>query len=460
MRMRNVVLVVVAAVVMFAAAAVWYVWWPEIAPGQRPTTFDPSLVAKGAKLAAVGNCISCHTVPGREAFAGGLPLPTPFGTIYSSNITPDPETGIGKWNETAFQRAMENGVDREGHHLYPVFPYDHFTLVTAADNKALYAYLMTRTAVRTEPQEASLRFPYSFRPLIAGWKLFYFDSGRYVPGTQQDTEWNRGKYLAEGLGHCGSCHTPRWGSGAEDRSRHFDGGEAEGWNAYPINATSVAPVPWTVDDLTFYLRHGYHQVHGVSRGPMAEVTANLGELPDADVKAIATYVVSLMGEPSDERKQRAKTVLDQTGHGPGRSLPSGDSQLAVKAPGNGTGEAIYTATCATCHESARSLPFGGMNFLLSTAVNADNPQNIINVTLFGLPPANGEASAVMPAFRGALSDQQLADVLAYMRQRFTDKPAWSGLADQVWRTRSGEHKVTVLPGDGIERGPENVGARK
>ena len=319
MKLSNVVLVIVAAVAVLAAGAFWYSWWPEISPEQRPVALEPALVSKGARLAAVGNCISCHTLPGHDAFAGGLPITTPYGTIYSSNITPDPDTGIGKWSEAAFQRAMEEGVDREGHHLYPVFPYDHFTLVSPDDNKAIYAYLMSRQPVHTEPQRESLRFPYNFRPLIAAWKLFYFDSGRYEPATKQSAEWNRGKYLAEGLGHCGSCHTPRWGSGAEDRSRHFDGGEAEGWNAYPINANSVAPVSWTVDDLTFYLRHGYHELHGVSRGPMAEVTGNLGMLPDEDVRAIASYVVSEMGEPSAEQQQRIETVLDQTGHGPGRN---------------------------------------------------------------------------------------------------------------------------------------------
>ena len=462
MRAIRVLSTIITLFIILGLAFFFLAWNSEIAPqkvaDRQP--FDPALVAHGASLAAVGNCIACHTVPGKEAFSGGLKLPTPFGTIYSTNITPDEETGIGLWSEAAFQRAMRHGVDRQGEHLYPAFPYDHFTRVTDDDNKALYAYLMTRTPVKATAPKNELPFPLDVRPILAGWKLLFFDDGAFTPDPQQSDEWNRGAYLAEGLGHCGACHTPRNSLGAEDKAKHFAGGEAEGWQAYAINADSRAPIPWDKDAIAFYLRHGYHELHGVSRGPMAEVTGNLAALPDADVEAIATYVASGMGEPSADRAAKGEELKKQFG-----SEADGFVTAAVDAKPSGDlashpGAQIYTATCASCHEAGKKPPFGGMNFHLSTAVNAPNPQNIINVTLFGLPPADGQASAVMPAFGGALNDQQVADLLGYLRQRFADgKPAWADLPQQVSRTRSGDYFVAVRPSEGIERAPSNVGAK-
>lgn len=437
-----------------------FAWRSEIAPEElgQHASFDPHLIAEGASLAAVGNCIACHTVPGKEAFSGGLAVPTPFGTIYSTNITPDPDTGIGRWSEAAFRRAMRQGVDREGNHLYPAFPYDHFTRVTDEDNRALYAFLMTRAPVKASAPKNELPFPLNVRPILAGWKTLFFKGGAYQADPSQSDEWNRGAYLAEGLGHCGACHTPRNELGAEDGGKHFAGGEAEGWQAYAINAQSVSPIPWDKDALAFYLRHGWHELHGVSRGPMAEVTGNLGRLSDSDINAIATYVASLMGTPSPERAQKAETLKAQYGNAnviPVSNGASKDSAELAALPG----AAIYGAACATCHDGGRP-PYGGMNFHLSTAVNAPNPQNIINVTMFGLPPADGAASAIMPAFGNALNDQQIADLLAYLRQRFTDKEPWGDLTGLVSRTRSGEHFVAVRPSDGIERAPLNVGAKE
>jgi mono/diheme cytochrome c family protein len=435
--------------VAFAALA----WRSEIEPVTATQHFEPALVKKGAELAAVGNCVACHTVPGAKTFAGGLALPTPFGTIYSTNITPDPETGIGTWSEAAFQRAMREGVDRLGRHLYPAFPYDHFTHVTDEDNRALYAFLMTREPVKATAPENDLAFPLGFRPILAAWKALYLDNGPFAPDPQQNEEWNRGAYLAEGLGHCGACHTPRNALGAIDQARHFAGGEAEGWVAYAINKDSPAPIPWDKNALTFFLRNGWHELHGVSRGPMAEVTGNLAGLPDSDIQAIATYVASRMGEPTPERKAAAERLRTEI------SKPAKIETVALDANA-APGEAIYRSACASCHESGRPPPFGGLDFRLSTAVHAPNPQNIINVTLFGLPPADGEASAVMPGFAATLNDQQVTDLLAYMRTRFAGGAEWTGVTELVRRTRSGDYKVAIRPADGIERAPQNVGAKE
>jgi mono/diheme cytochrome c family protein len=457
-------ILIIVGVAAFAALA----WRPAIDPIDPPAadSFDPALVQRGEQLAAVGNCIACHTVPGQKAFAGGLALPTPFGTIYSTNITPDPETGIGRWSDEAFLRAMHEGVDRSGRHLYPAFPYDHFTRVTDDDDRALYAYLMTREPVQGETPEHDLAFPYNIRALLAGWKLLYFDEGEFRPNPEESEEWNRGAYLPEGLGHCGGCHTPRNAMGAEDPDRHYEGGEAEGWVGYAIDESSPAPVPWDAESLAFYLRHGWHEHHGVSRGPMAEVTGNLAALPDEDVQAIAVYIASVMGEPTAEEQAAADRLIEQLSGRAGIRAPTSDSmaapiiQASAETDGEASGEAIYRSACAPCHEGSRPLPYGGLHFSLSTAIRAPNPQNIINVTLFGLPAADGEASSVMPGFAGALTDEEIAALLAYLREEFSDRPAWEGVAEQVGRTRSGEYKVTVRPSDGIERAPINVGAEE
>jgi mono/diheme cytochrome c family protein len=459
MRFFRVLLVLAVLLVIACVGFVALTWKSEIPRIARPDpgSFDPALVQRGAQLAAVGNCIACHTVPGNKAFAGGLPVPTPFGTIYSTNITPDEKTGIGNWSEEAFRRAMREGTDRDGTHLYPAFPYDHFTLVTDEDNRALYAYLMTRQPVDATAPRNDLIFPLNIRPLVAAWDMLFLKQGPYQPDPAQSEEWNRGAYLAEGLGHCGACHTPRNPLGAERRAAAYGGGEAEGWNAYAINRQSPAPIPWNRDSLAFYLRHGFHPEHGVSRGPMAEVTGNLAGLPDPDVAAIATYIASQIGPTSPERMLHSEELRKKVQTRPLALAASSDSP-AVPGKEEDRGAAIYRSACASCHDGTRPLPFGGLRFELSTAVNAPNPQNIINMVMFGLPPADGTLSAVMPGFGDSLSDADIVALLHHMRRTFTQQPDWTGLESQVAETRSGAHPVRVRPSDGIERGPANVGA--
>ncbi|KAB0677738.1 c-type cytochrome [Aureimonas leprariae] len=464
MKIARIALAGLGLVAVATVAGIAYAWEPAIDRVERPApaAFDGRLVAEGAKLAAVGNCIACHTVPGGKSFAGGLAIPTPFGTIHSSNITPDEETGIGRWSEAAFVRSMRRGVDREGNHLYPAFPYDHYTLVSDTDNRALYAYLMTRTPVRATPPPNDLPFPLNIRMSVAGWKLLFFREGEFRPDPTKSERVNRGAYLAEGLAHCGACHTPRNILGAEKKAEHWAGGEAEGWNSYAINRDSHAPIPWNSDALAHYLRHGWHAEHGVARGPMAEVTGNLAGLPDADVDAMAAYAADVMGPPAPERLAAAEGLRRYVagGGGPGGAAPAGDSLTAAVQPASTErGEAVYAAACATCHASGRPQPYGGLDFHLSTAVAAPDPGNIVTVVLHGLPPGDGDYSSVMPAFAGTLSDADAVALLAYMRRTFTDKPAWTDLEKLVADTRSGARHVVVRPADGIERSPTNVGAR-
>jgi mono/diheme cytochrome c family protein len=303
---------VAAALVIGGAVAAFAVIWrpaiPAIEP-PSPQAFDAALVRHGRDLAAIGNCNDCHTLRGGRDFAGGFPVPTPFGTIYSSNITPDAETGIGRWPEEAFRRAMRSGVDREGRHLYPTFPYDHFTNVTDEDDRALYAYLMTREPVHAPARDNQLSFPLDQRFVVAGWKLLFLHRGTYQPDLTRSAEWNRGAYLVEGLAHCGACHTPCNALGAERAGAPFAGGEVDNWYAYPINAQSPSLVPWDADALFAYLRDGWQPDHGTARGPMAQVVSNLSDVPDSDIRAIATYMAGVFGAPTPDRKRQSETML-------------------------------------------------------------------------------------------------------------------------------------------------------
>ena len=403
-----------------------------------PRAFDAALVQRGAELAALGDCRTCHTAPGGRAFAGGLPLETPFGTIYSTNITPDPQTGIGRWPEEAFRRAMREGVDRGGHHLYPAFPYDRFTLVTDEDDRAIYAYLMTRPPVQGRPPANRIRFPFNVRAFIGAWKALYFRPGPYRPDPAHDAAWNRGAYLAEGLGHCSSCHTPRNALGAERGDRHFDGGEAEGWHAYAINARSTAPVPWTADALYAYLSRGWQPEHGVSRGPMAPVTHELAAARDADVRDLARYVVSRM-----EGRQGAA------------------AERGAEAAGDGSmGARLYAATCVQCHDGARALPFGGIVLSRSIGVAGENPRNLVNVILYGLPAADAATAPIMPGYAGAMTDAQVAELARWMRARLTDKPPWEGLDRIVAEARRAGPGVAQAVAGGAGADPARTGGAR
>jgi mono/diheme cytochrome c family protein len=369
-----------------------------------PRAFDAALIARGATLSAVGNCRSCHTAPAGKSFAGGVPFTTPFGTVYSTNITPDAQTGIGRWTEADFARAMREGVDRRGQHLYPVFPYDHFTHVTDEDIHAIYAYLMTRPAARARDSRNELMFPFNIRATLGVWKALYFK-----PGPLREAD--RGAYLVEGLGHCGACHTPRNAAGAEIGGRELDGGEAEGWHAYAINARTQSPTKWTAEALTAYLRRGWHPEHGISRGPMAVVTDELAEVPEAEVRAMAAYLMTLMASAP-----------------PAPGVPSEEAEAR-------DGGVLYAATCAGCHDGAQPLPFGGIRLPSSIGVAGETPLNLVNVILYGLPPSEGETAPLMPGFDGAMSDAQVVELVNWMRARFTRKAPWNDVEAVVRKAR-------------------------
>ncbi len=439
MWLKRIVIGLVGVLFVLALVFTALAWRPVIAAADPPdkSAFDRTLIAKGAQLALIGNCNTCHTKSGAAPYAGGLPLPTPFGTIHSTNITPDPDTGIGRWSEAAFLRAMHEGVSRDGRHLYPAFPYDHFTKLSTEDVRAIYAFLMTREPVRAEAPPNNLAFPFNVRPLIAGWKLLFFNPGEFQPDTAKDPEWNRGAYLVEGLAHCGACHTPRNALGAEKRNQFLAGGEAEGWHATALTSASPAPVAWTVEQLFTYLRHGFVEPHGVAAGPMRSAPDNLLDVAEPDVKAIVAYVGSILVPATAGRHKNPDELIAR---GPNeRAAPASEPSATTGSGGNGPMAAagkIYAGACAQCHEpSARSFSAHGIHLAQSKAVAMPDPRNLIHVILEGIEPPAGAPAALMPGFGATFTDEQLAVLVTFVRAKFSDQPAWNGVQDQVRKLR-------------------------
>jgi mono/diheme cytochrome c family protein len=431
------------AIGMIGAAAIggaaWIYAWQSPMAAIVPSSagpFEPALVHRGGLLALVGDCATCHTVPGGVAYAGGLAIPTPFGTIYSTNITPDAETGIGRWSEQAFVRALRAGVDREGRHLYPAFPYDHFTLVSDIDVKALYAFFMSLDPVKAKARANELRFPVNVRLFLAGWKILFLRQERFEADPTRDAAWNGGKYLVEGLGHCGACHSPRNPMGAEEKSHSFEGGEAEGWRAYALGISSQSAVPWDESSLADYLANGFHSLHGVATGPMASVVENLAKIDRTDVNAMARYLASIAGEPKEAHVAAGVVARAARQSGPGR-LPQAAGAQAVTPPASDEpGGAIYAAACASCHDSGRPLPLGGLQLSLTTALSGESPANLLNTVLQGVAAADGVPGPMMPGFADALGDAQLIDLAHFLRSRFAGKQDWEGIAEAIRKARA------------------------
>jgi len=404
----------------FVAAETWRAPLPAIVPPSAKE-FDRALIARGGALADTGNCAGCHTASGGRALAGGRPLPTPFGTIHSTNITPDVETGIGAWSREAFVRAMREGIARDGTHLYPAFPYDHFTNATDRDLEAVYAYLLTRSAVSARAPANSLKWPLGFRPLIAGWNLLYLKKGPLADQPGQSAEWNRGRNLVEGLAHCSDCHSPRNAWGAEKREQAYDGAWIEGWYAPPLNAHSPAVRAWTADEVFAYLRTGLSSQHAAAAGPMAGVTQSLAKADDDDVRAMAVYVASLMAAaPSAHPNRRA---LDR-------------EDIADKE--HPEGAMLFAGACAVCHApGAPMMQQGRPPLSWGTALLVDAPHDTLHVIMEGLRPPAGRPGPAMPAFGDDFSDWQLAEIAAYLRARYTKNPPWPDLVKTVGELRRG-----------------------
>jgi mono/diheme cytochrome c family protein len=364
----------------------------------RAVAADPSeeTIERGKALVVAGDCASCHTADPAKPFAGGKRIDTPFGAVYSPNLTPDRETGIGAWSDQDFVRALRFGVDPDGSRYYPAFPYPNFTKLTRPDILAIRAYLASLTPFANEAPPPELRFPLNYRAVMRLWNFLFFRPGILEPDQQKGTDWNRGRYLVEGLGHCGVCHTPKNLFGADRRGRAFSGGMVAGWFAPRLDAAERSGLKsWSVDDIAEYLASGRNGKSDAD-GPMAEVIANsTSKMTDADIHAIAVYL---------------------------KSLPPGPPEPAVLSPPETSmkaGQAIYAHACIACHEADGSgapriyPPLPG-NPLLQSA----DPASTLRIILDGaqtLTTPRAPNTGSMPAYAKQLSDQQIADVTNYIR---------------------------------------------
>lgn len=409
-------LLVVAVLVIGAFAA--FAWRTAIAPIAPPAaaSFAAAQVEQGRILAAAGNCVACHH-GSAGALAGGYPLKTGFGTIYSPNITSDADTGIGRWSLAAFTRAMHEGVARDGSHLFPALPYDHFTKVSDADVAAIYAWLMTQPAVRAVSPANTIPFPLNIRALQAGWKMLYFHPGRFVANPAKSAEWNRGAYLAEGIAHCGGCHTPRGALGAEKPDVAYAGAALNGWIAPPLTAANPAPVAWTAAALATYLRIGSEPQHGSAAGDMSGVVhVGMAALPDSDVRAIATYIAD--GNASATRSAGDAAALARA--------------AAVVTSTTDPDARLYATACGSCHYAGGKPPSDARpDLALNTALWLDAPDNFIQVVLHGIGVHDGAPGVMMPGYGRGFSDADIARIAAYLRRTRTTLAPWHDVPGRI-----------------------------
>lgn len=370
-------------------------------------------VERGRYLATAGNCSSCHTQAGGAYLSGGVAFETDFGTIFSTNITPDPATGIGGWSKEAFRRAMREGISADGTRLYPVFPYTHYTRLTDEDVDAIYAYLSSVPAVVAPSRENDVRFPYSIRGLMSVWNLLFFDKGPLPEVSGQTPEWHRGRYLVEGLAHCSACHTPRNFLGAERQSLAMTGavyldevspGQRRAWFSANLTSAPDGLGGWSLEDIAEYLQSG-RNAHLTVNGPMRKVVMDgTRHLEASDVRAMALYLSSL---PANSQ----------------RGGPTPDP--AVVRRGNN----LYTVHCGTCH-----LPTGlgstdsGPSLVNNPTVQAANPASLLNIILHG--PLVAEPVLVprwdpMEAYAGKLRNEDIAAIATYLRS------AWGNVGGLV-----------------------------
>lgn len=371
-----------------------------------------SQISRGNYLMRAGDCKSCHTPDGGQPFSGGRAVPTPFGIIYSTNITPDPDTGIGKYSDADFYRAMHHGINREGERLYPAFPYPWYTKVSRDDVAAIKAYLDTVKPVRSLPRDNKLPWPLNMRGPLAIWDGLYLDAGTYQENPDKSAQWNRGAYLVEGLGHCGACHTDKNFAGAVDEDNPLRGGFGE--NAF---APSLAGGMrdglgrWSEDDIVQFLATGSN-ARTSAAGPMAEVVEDSTQyLTKEDLKAIAIYLKDLPGDSDDNKNDDG-----------GTALASDDSRMQH-------GAAVYYDNCTGCHmHTGAGQPHVFPQLKDSSSVHAAHADTLINVVLNGdrkpATPAD-QTGLRMPAFAEKLDDDDIADLVTYIRN------AWGNRADPV-----------------------------
>lgn len=398
---------------------------PDLDQPSIPPADPAAQLVQGEYLARVGNCMSCHTARGGESYAGGRAVPTPFGNIYTSNLTPDAETGIGKWSNADFWRAMHDGKSKDGSLLYPAFPYTNYTKVTRADSDAIFAYLQTVPTVQQENRKPELRFPYDNRALLYAWRALYFRPGQYVNDDKQSVEWNRGAYLAQGLGHCSACHSPRDSLGGTNLSAELGGGMIPvlNWYAPPLNGDKENGLGnWETEHLAAFMKTGVAPMRSAS-GPMAEVVAgSLQHMKNDDINAMAAYLKSLP-------QQTAVATL------PVESIPAEAKQSMIAA-----GAKLYENQCASCHLASGKGAASIYPALADNhAVTAPIATNVIRMVLHGgyAPSTGGNPRPYgMPPFGQSMTDEEVATVITYIRNSWgNESSAISPLEVNQYRSR-------------------------
>lgn len=414
--MQRKTLFAVSAAVIAAAAAMAPVFWSShgtlgtgtaqaaeaAAPATQPIS-QADLIKRGEYLAHAGDCIACHTVRGGKPYAGGYALPTPFGTLYSPNLTPDKETGIGTWTADDFYRAMHTGRAKDGSFLYPAFPYTSYTKVTRADTDAIFAYLQSIPAVHQENHPSAMPFPFNIRMSLLGWQIMFMSKGEYKPDPNKSVEWNRGAYLVEGLGHCAMCHTSINPLGGPIKSAAFSGGliPLQNWYAPSLTSDKEGVGDWTVQDLVDFLKKGVSD-KGAVYGPMSSVVhESMQYMNDDDLRAMAVYLKSL------PQKDPAPVGMQL-------EVPDAFGKQLLKE-----GAQIYTAQCAVCHQAnGHGNPPNYPPLAGNQSITMEAAYNPIRIVLNGgYPPSTaGNPSPVgMPPFAQALSDREIAAVVTYIR---------------------------------------------
>lgn len=395
------------------AATILTFWAVFFTPPTLSDDFETQghgLEQTGKYVATAGNCYSCHTVPGGEPYAGGVPFVTDFGTIYSTNITPDSEVGIGTWTKDEFRNAMRKGVRPNGEHLYPVFPYPSFSLLTETDLDALYTYFMSVPSARYVPPDNDLSFPYNQRWLLKFWNMLFLNANREIVDPSQSDEWNRGAYLVEALGHCGACHTPRNFLGAERQDMAHTGntyldsipnGQLRPWSAVNLTSAPSGLAHWSVDDVESYLKLGVNSF-ATTFGPMNKVIMDsTRHLTDTDVRSMAVYL---------------------------KSLPANEQEFAPVAATNEllAGERLYGLHCGTCHlPTGKGATDTGPALAGNPVVQAVDPASLINVILYGPELPNDPLPVVErqrhPPYENKLRVSEIAALASYLRSAWGNR---------------------------------------
>lgn len=423
MKRKTIIGAILAIGIVGTGFAFWMMWRPEIPVASQHQSAGRESVDRGRRVVEAGDCAVCHTRPGGAYMAGGLPLITPFGTLFTTNITPDRETGIGEWSLDAFERAMREGIARDGHFLYPAFPYVHYRKMSDADIADAYAFLMSVDPVKYTAPENHMIFPMNFRPLVSFWNLLFLQGEPLQPLPDRSALWNRGRYLVEGAGHCSSCHSPLNLIGGEKSSELFNGGVVDGWTAPALRGMATAEHPWNEDQLVAYLTGEVAEGHGAAAGPMLPVSLSIAQMPAEDAHAIAQYILDL-------KKTSSEAPLP-----PCISEPKPDAVALA-------GASLFEGACASCHGSAAPMRvIESRPALASTsAVTAESPRNLIQTILQGIPMSTAAASHYMPAFAHSLDDADVAAIARYLRNESCATRPWKDLENTIKSIRAQEQQ--------------------